>query len=957
MILSRFFKSKRAHTEPEAQRQALHSLAADDSQQRQLAGEHSDPATRRAALAQLTDLKLLRQIGSDDPDAGVREYAQARLRKLLSGRAEGSPPLSDRLALLNDPQPLSPEFAEQLVRQGNEPELRLALLPSIQRDEVCAELAVHDPVAKVRAAALERVQTPALLEDIARRTRNRDKRISRSARERLQALNAERNRQDELEQLCNTMETLQWDGETGPNAARFAQLEAAWQTLCPSASATQRSRFQQAHDRYVEYFRASAAARAARQALCQRLQYLLAVLQDPAAQAAADEAMASAELASVSAEWAAQGSTDDADSRRLQRQFDELYERCQQQLAQLQRDQQLAADLQALISAGEQLLQRAGQVLGRDLSELQRRWKHQPQPGATVLRNTLQEQFERVLGRLHQRLEQQSAHKAEEIDRLEAMLAALEQALTSGELARAIECQQQAEQQLAHNIALSRQQMADFASRLQAFQPRIAELRGWRRWGTNRSRESLIEEVESLPVSGLEVVELARQIQAARSAWKEMDRTGGGAPRSLWKRFDNACEQAYAPVRAHQQALAEQRQQYLEQRQALCAEMEQLHAATDWSGQPDWRELSRAVQRFQQRWHQLGPVERRQRKPLERRFQTALEALQQHLRPQLERDLARRQQLIEQARTLAEQPDSHTAVDEIKRLQDAWQPRVLASRREEQALWKAFRGACDQIFAHRQAVREAQASARQANLERRQSITAAIDEMAALPDDQLVAAQDRYWSLCDEWHTLTDIPRRAQRDSEQQFRAACDRFEIGLRRQQQAASRSELARLAARAVVCERAEALLAGPADPAAIAGLEVAWATAPEPDAAALKVLGRRFERACQALRSGSDACRTLLQELAGQQQRKRELCLRLEIAAGVATPEEYAHERMQYQVARLSDSLSRRTPRPEPADSEQQALWLLREWYLCPLGPDNDDLTQRFTRAYRSLWPQSD
>ncbi len=808
-----------------------------------LACEDSDPGKRRMALAQLTDLDLLWRISSEDSDAGVREFAQARFRKLLSGQADDSPALIQRLALLNGPRPLAAELAEQIARQGAEPELRLAALKWARREQLCAELAIHDPIAKVRSAALERVSTPVLLEDIARRTRQRDKRVSRGARERLQALNAERERLNHIEQLCQDVESLHWDGETGPSTARFAQLEVAWQEVAEQASDNQRERFRQAHDRFAEHFRASAANRAARQTLCQQLAHQLDALQQP--DTLASENDVSDQLARISADWQALGPPNQAGSRRLQEQFDELLERCEQRLAQHTHDQQLCSALNGLIDEAQTLLARPGQVLDHEVSALQRRWKHQPQPQTARLRTPLQDRFAQLLTQLEQRLARQGVHKAEEMHQLEDQLSTLKQALDDGELARAIDCHQKAETLLANNIGLSRQQMDDFASRLQALQPRIAELRGWRRWGTNRSRESLIEEVESLIGSKLNVNELAQRIQAARSTWKEMDGTAGGAPRALWKRFDRACEQAYSPVRAHQQAQAEQRQRNLEQGEALCQELEQLVAATDWSGQPDWRELSRASQRFQQRWRQLGPVERRQRRAVERRFRTAYDALQQHLQPELERDVARRRDLIRRVQTLLETSDSRAAIDEVKQLQQEWQPQVLGTRRQEQALWKAFRAACDDVFARRQAEREAHASRRQANLEQRQAIAAAIAELASQSDVEPATANDRYQALKAEWQAVGEIPRRAQRDSEHQFQEACQRFERSRQRQRYLKIRTALDRLATRATLCARVEGLLEHGAEPAAVAELEAAWNTAPEVDNEARAVLDARFAR----------------------------------------------------------------------------------------------------------------
>lgn len=954
MILSRFFKPKWQHADPDARRQALQSLSADDPVRRRLAVEDNDPATRRAALAQLADLDLLRRIGDEDADAGVRDYAQARLRKLLSGQIPGSPPLTERLALLDGTEAIPLELAEHLIREGAEPELRLAALERVQQEALCAERAINDPVARVRSAALERVQDARLLDDIARRTRGRDKRISRIARERAQALHVERERRTEIERLCTELEQLQWDGETGPGAARFSQLEQRWQQIAAQADPHQRERFRQAHDRFAEHFRASAATRATRTALCRRLEELLGELQAEAQHDNAESHRTIEILDRARTDWAATGTVEDPESRRLQRWFEQLARDIETRLAALEHDHRRAAKRHALLDEASGLLTRSGQVLDSELSDLQRRWQHLPQPEARELAGELQSRFERLLAQLQQRLARQTERKEQELANIATGLEALEQALADGELARAIELQQQTEQRLADNIGLSHKQMADFRQQLHGFVPRIAQLRGWRRWGTNRSRESLIEEVERLIDSALEPDELARQVQAARAAWKEMDHTAGGAPRPLWQRFDEACERAYEPVRVQQQAQAEQRRLNQQVRETLCAELEELAVQIDASEQPDWRALSRAVQRAQQQWRQLGPVERRQRKTVERRFQQALQQLQHRLRPELERDIDRRRGLIERAQALVDAEDSRAAVEEIKRLQAEWQPQVLASRREEQALWKQFRAACDAIFEHRRAEREARAAERQSSLDRKQALCDEIEALSAQRGIDPPAARERFRTLCDEWQALGPIPKRAQHDAEQRFREACARFERSLTQRQRQREHERLERLATRAALCERAEALLAGTPGEDAIAELESAWARAPEPGPEDTAALNARFERVLQALRAGDAERRALLDKLETALDERRRLCLRLEIAAGVESPQAFARERMAYQVERLSESLGERAANPDRDGDGPTAQALIRQWYLTPTppGPEGRSLNARFERAWAAL-----
>lgn len=946
-MLSRWFKFKWLPGGSDTPRRVVHSPSADDARRQRQALESTEPATRRAAIARLTELEPLYRISRDDPDAGVREYARARFRRLLGGELDDAPPLAKRRALLERAEGLPPELYEHLARQAREPELRLAALQRLDNEALCADLAINDPIARIRVDALERVHDLSLLDRVARRSRKRDKQISRIARERHRAqLDAER-RRDEIATLCRTLSELQWDGETGPDTTRFAQLEQRWQTLAEYADPQQRAQVEAVRERFAEHFRASAAARTARQELCRQMESLL--------NAPVDRPIDAETPARLRAEWQRIDPPDDADSRRQQRRFEQLLATLEQRLTEREREQRRVAECETLLAEAEQLRDRTGQVLDSELSELARRWQHLPRPESSALREALQTRFDRVLDQLRQRLVRQAESKVRECEALETALDALEQQLDAGELQHAIEYQQRAERLLDDNIGLSRHQMEAFRQRLQACVPRIAELRDWRRWGTNRSRESLIEEIEKLIEDPPEPNELARQVQAARAAWKAMDATAGGAPRALWKRFDQSCEKAYAPVRAAQQVRAEERQQNLARREALCAELEQRLDDLDQAEQPDWRALSRDLQRIQQRWRQSGPVERRQRRAVERRFQRVFDALQQRLRPHLEQELSRRRALIEQARALLDAEDSRAAIEEIKLLQAEWQPRVMASRREEQALWKTFRAACDAVFERRQDERQAANETRQRNLEQARTLIAITENLAeTAAQHEPEEIQRQLNELREQWAALGALPRAAQSDVEQPFRDACERVEQALRQQQHRIERQALQRLAERAALCARAEALLDGDPDPTVLAELDAAWAQAPALDEPLGAALEQRFRQVRTALDEGPQARRALLERLREALPERRQRCLQLEIAAGVETPLEHARERMAYQVERLSESFKDRgTPASEAGDRDT-SLALIQDWYLHPASPDpaGTDLDARAERALAVL-----
>ena len=109
------------------------------------------------------------------------------------------------------------------------------------------------------------------------------------------------------------------------------------------------------------------------------------------------------------------------------------------------------------------------------------------------------------------------------------------------------------------------------------------------RWGAHQAREQLCATTESLIGLEIDPPDLAQRIQKVREAWKDLDHHEGAAPKALWKRFNEACERAYAPCQAYFEEKNRERRQNFEKKQALCAQLAEFVAATDWE-QPDWRE-------------------------------------------------------------------------------------------------------------------------------------------------------------------------------------------------------------------------------------------------------------------------------------------------------------------------------------------------------------------------------
>jgi len=920
MILSRFFKPKWQHADPEARQRAVQQLDRHDPALAALVRADHDPAVRRTALQQLIDLDLLAERMRADDDPATRDAAQDRYRALLAGEVADGPPLAVRLTRLEGE--LRSEDLLFLLRHAREAALRLQLLGRVRDPALLVELATGDPAFEVQAAALARLHEPDQLEQVARLSRNRNKRIYRQAQERLDNYRETARRLAEATALCEALEVIANDPEASPRNTRYQTLLRQWEAL-DDPDAALAERVARARERVQARHQAISAEQAERRQLHDALVHALDRLNqkldlDPEAGQILDGVRA--RLAQDPADQ-----TPAAERETRARLVQQLEER--ERL--LRRNRERVVRLQKLLAEAERQLTGKRPVQEAGLEKLRRRWSALEQPESAVLAETLQQQWADLAGRWQRRLETQAAQREQNLVELQQLLETLEREVAEGEVKQASEHQARL-RALFRDDQLPPGARRGLESRVQALNKTLGELRDWRRWGTHQARDHLCEAAEALATEEtLEPPERARRVQALRANWQRLDRNEGAASRAAWEHFNAACERAYQPCIEYFEAQARERAVNLQQRETLCAELEQLHADTDWEAVPDWRAVDRFVHDRQQRWRQLGPVDRAARKAIDKRFNAIRKQLDPILDRQRDQDLRRRRALIQRVEALVEHPDLREAIDQAKQAQAEWSPTILASRREEQTLWKTFRGACDAIFARRQAEQQAQDQERQTNLAAKEALIQEVEGLSAAAED-LARSRGRLQEIRGEWGRIGPVPSSAYPAIDRRLERVQEGFEERQRMIARERDQQALRSLWQRHRLCAELEALLEQPQAEATprISAARQEWGTLERVKPSLGEAIRRRFQRVCQALEGEAEG-ETLVAELRANLDPRQELCLRMEILAGAETPPEFAQARMAYQVQRLSASLGggeAARQRPEEESEQVQEQWCL-------------------------------
>ncbi len=244
------------------------------------------------------------------------------------------------------------------------------------------------------------------------------------------------------------------------------------------------------------------------------------------------------------------------------------------------------------------------------------------------------------------------------------------------------------------------------------------ELEGWQRWRADQLREELVGKAEGLlkrpegqAMGGRKMQETLR---ALREQWKQTDQ--GGVPNhALWKRFDEACNEAHKVVEAWLDKLKSEAAEHRAQRLALIDEVKAWAAANP---QPqdgrahDWKAVSRSLHQFGDRWREAGHLSEKAFAELQPLWQEAIASAAAPLEALQKSSLEQRHALIEEAKVLGAAPMLH--IDSVKALQQRWQAEAQAvplERRHEQKLWDAFRKPIDDAFNRKTMEREKAAAA------------------------------------------------------------------------------------------------------------------------------------------------------------------------------------------------------------------------------------------------------
>jgi hypothetical protein len=840
------------------------------------------PLVRAAAARQTSNAKALAAAFERETDADVR-------RALLEAPASAAD--SDPLAAaIRDGRLADPEAA-LVARHAATPSLRQAAIAAIRSEDTLVELALTADHAETRRAAAERVHSHGGLVRVAEALRNKDNGVARHARQRADAIRSREAQGAEADAILDQLEALATD--PGPILTRVVELNRRWQALDLSGDTARLARCEAARQIIQERFDREQAAQRTKATFERRVRdWVTATTQAPPT---TTEALAEARttLAELRAE------SERLDDRSVVASLDDMTQR----IAVWEQEHAAHAGAEALVIEAEKL----AADTSIDNADLPTRWQALDRSTRTP---ELTRRFEAALMTVEQRrlaqiqATQLEANAAKQ--KLHALLHTAEQALLAGQLQAARTATDEIRTVKPNAGLLPKPTIQRLSRAIQ----QLTDLEKWESFGQRNARLQLCERAEAVAAQTGDFATLAQEVQKLRNEWKALDQQHPGVPKSLWERFDRACEKAYAPAAKHFAEMAAQRKDAKKRRDEFIA-MAAAHAPTLLGEAPDFRAIERWLRETDHAWREgdLGSVDPGSWKKLDAKLKEAIAPARDALTAARERAKAERQALIEEVRAIGAKASERDAPSQVKAIQARWQEqakKMSLLQRDERALWDAFRTACDAVFEARHAKRKEEDTKKS---EQRRGLDEICERLETLsrsdqPDADLKRALRE---AQDQWKAQTAKFDPSVREVEGRYRRARTTLEAALANRMRAREAASWQTLSAKEELCERLDRTVAGGADAdaaqSAMNDVQERWAALPELPPAQEKPIAARRDAALAALTEPAKAAKHAAL-IAANADRRRTMLLELELALGLESPPALQAQRLALQVQQLKD-----------------------------------------------------
>jgi len=358
-----------------------------------------------------------------------------------------------------------------------------------------------------------------------------------------------------------------------------------------------------------------------------------------------------------------------------------------------------------------------------------------------------------------------------ELSRCRNKLKAVESLINQGKFKAAMVLYQKVQKWFA---VLPEKQQGQLERTFMSVKEQIENLKDWQDYIAAPRKPALLNEAEALIAQPLEIDAQASAIKSLRYQWNSLGKSDTESDHALNEAFEIAIEKAFAPCREFYDQQQQQREQNMLAKQQILADIKTLN-----NEHGDIGQLAKTLRTIQQKWKNIGEVDFKQRNALYDNYQQLLNPLRDKVSAFYQDNAEQKQALLTKAEKLSELESVDEAIEQAKKLQQAWKTIEHAGKKAEANLWPAFRKVNDSLFA-----KKAEASQQQ-QTQLNEQVASVIEQVTQL--ETLLNSADDKASVQSALHNkpsvidgINALPMRDRRALEQRIQTLGEKQQLKL---------------------------------------------------------------------------------------------------------------------------------------------------------------------------------
>lgn len=769
------FKPKWQNSNPAKRLEAIAELGADNQDVlERIALSDDEASVRAAAVKKLTLIASLLKISKDDADADVKRLAKNRyLEEVVKKLKSAAEPSAEDLSYLNDLK--DTHFAEDLLKGVNTSEtVRAELVKICDKQSVLAMAAIRDLNDDIAMAAARKVTSDSLLQDIAKSSRQPE--VRKAASERLRARkDAEDNGKKAAELLASKRDALVQQAHSlaarkdplavkpqfdelmaeasklgmGDKQATIDEIYASFKKFCDEADAAR-----------IAAEKAEAEKQAKISALTASLEELENLISE---NKVSDNAARVEEIVGECTEG--KSLMDAAWVKRFNNAFFKVQE--------FNKPAEVASEALETenSSARPELLERLKALADTDVNDMThkhlnvivREWDKLNVVSAMEGDDPMLKEYNALRDALSIKMKayEENAQKRfeENSEKLKAIIArvnALDENEDFRELNKKV---REFYQQWKEIVGDNKFKYHDLWQEYKAATARFQEMQQWENWHNEKDRDDLLLEMDELTKEpGSQAV--LQKLKEITNRWKEIGPISAAKLQEYRDHFQSNYEKIKENCAAFIEEMNAERAKNLEEKEALCARIEELVKNTEMF----WKDKYKVMQEIQESWKNVGMVPKENVAALTERFKAAAAAFYAQHKENLkaedesrEANYEKKVALCMEAEALKESNDWNATSNKLKQLQESWKSVGPVPKSKSDEIWTRFRTACDAFFEKKRAHFEEMDASKQKNLDAKNALCEKLEAMDAAGQgtlEELKAAEE-------EWKSLGMVPKEA----------------------------------------------------------------------------------------------------------------------------------------------------------------------------------------------------